>query len=97
MAERLAGQKIKATIDGREYTFPNAKELLDVWVPYILAFDYKVMPESYANDFGHKRGDSLFYLRHQDGVTGYEVKDLQEHVQDTLKAWEEHQATGKVT
>ncbi|KAI9175903.1 hypothetical protein H9P43_006267 [Blastocladiella emersonii ATCC 22665] len=74
-AKRLAGQKIKATIDGREYTFPNAKELLDVWVPYILAFDYK----------------------HQDGVTGYEVKDLQEHVQDTLKAWEEHQATGKVT
>ncbi|KAI9179477.1 hypothetical protein H9P43_004802 [Blastocladiella emersonii ATCC 22665] len=89
--------KIKATIDGREYTFPNAKELLDVWVPYILAFDYKVTPKSYANDFGRKRGDSLFYLKHQDGVTGYEVKDLQEHVQDTLKAWEEHQATGKVT
>ncbi|KAI9175364.1 hypothetical protein H9P43_006725 [Blastocladiella emersonii ATCC 22665] len=95
MAERLAGQKIKATIDGCEYTFPNAKELLDVWVPYILAFDYKVTPESYANDFGCKRGDSLFYLKHQDSVTGYEVKDLQEHVQDTLKAWEEHQATGK--
>ncbi|KAI9175284.1 hypothetical protein H9P43_006645 [Blastocladiella emersonii ATCC 22665] len=94
-AERLAGQKIKATTDGRKYTFPNAKELLDVWVPYILAFDYKVTPESYANDFGCKRGDSLFYLKHQDGVTGYEVKDLQEHVQDTLKAWEEHQATGK--
>ncbi|KAI9159268.1 hypothetical protein H9P43_008608 [Blastocladiella emersonii ATCC 22665] len=96
-AERLVGQKIKATIDGREYTFPNAKELLDVWVPYILAFDYKVTPESYANDFDRKRGDSLFYLKHQDSVTGYEVKDLQEHVRDTLKAWEEHQATGKVT
>ncbi|KAI9173206.1 hypothetical protein H9P43_007337 [Blastocladiella emersonii ATCC 22665] len=85
-AEHLAGQKLKATIDGRKYTFPNAKELLDVWVPYILAFDYKVTPESYANDFGCKQGDSLFYLRHQDGVTRYKVKDLQEHVQDTLKA-----------